>query len=198
MRTTVNRVLLAVVGLVLLGTGLAVLIGGLDLQRHWGFTLPSAWPFTGPHDVLLTARDRTRYRHDSWWWPVVISVLSVLFVIAVGWLLAQLRGRRVRRLRMATGDGQTATLRGRALEAVLGAEAAALPGVRRASVRLTGRSRAPRGSLRLALEPHAVPSEVVAGLDLRVLREARSSVGLAELPAEARLGAVRHRAERVE
>ncbi|MDX6354379.1 MAG: hypothetical protein QOF98_1282, partial [Streptomyces sp.] len=49
----------------------------------------------------------------------------------------------------------------------------------------------------LGLAPHATPKEVVEGLDSEVLARARTSAGLAELPAEARLRAVRHRASRV-
>src|SRR3954447_14087525 len=98
MRITLNRVLLALTGLVLLVVGLSVLVGSLDLQRHWDFTVPGWWPFTGPKDVLLTAHDRTRYRSDGWWWPVVFAVLGVLFLAALWWLLAQSRTSRLRQI----------------------------------------------------------------------------------------------------
>jgi hypothetical protein len=197
MRTTVNRVLLALTGLLLLAVGLAVLIGGLDLQRHWGFTMPSSWPFTGPKDVLLTAHDRTRWRHHDWWWPVVIAALGVLFLGALWWLLAQARTRRLRQVGVDSGDGQGALLRGRALESVLTSETEAFEGVGWAGAALVGRRGVPQARLVLGLAPHATPAEVVAGLDESVLERARSSAGFAALPAEARLRAVRHRARRV-
>ncbi|WNI14959.1 alkaline shock response membrane anchor protein AmaP [Actinacidiphila sp. ITFR-21] len=197
MRTTVNRVLLAVTGLVLLALGLAVLIGGLDLQRHWDFTLPSAWPFTGPKDVLLTAHDRTRYRSHDWWWPVVIAALGVVFLVALWWLLAQARTKRLRQLAVDSGDGQGAQIRGRALESVLTAESEAYDGVEWAGATLVARRGTPSARLVLGLAPHATPQDVVAGLDGEVLAHARASAGLDELPAEARLRAVRHRARRV-
>jgi hypothetical protein len=197
MRTTLNRVMLGLLGLVLLVVGLSVLVGSLDLQRHWNFTMPHWWPFTGPKDVLLTAHDRTKYRSDGWWWPVVIAVLAVLLLIGLWWLLAQVRTRRVRQLRVDSGDGQGALLRGRALESVLTSESEAFDGVRWAGARLVGKRGNPSARLVLGLEPHATPYEVVAGLDSSVLERARTSAGLDALPAEARLRAVRHRASRV-
>jgi len=197
MRTTLNRVLLALVGLVLLVVGLSVLVGSLDLQRHWDFTVPGWWPFTGPHDVLLTDRSRTRYRSDDWWWPVVIAVLGVLVLGTLWWLLAQARTRRLRQLRLDSGDGEGALLRGRALEGMLAAESDAYEGVAWAGARLIGRREAPEARLVLGLEPHATPRDVVAGIDESVLAGARASTGLDELTAEARLRAVRHRASRV-
>ena len=197
MRTTANRVLLGLIGLVLLAVGLAVLVGSLDLQRRWNFTMPSAWPFTGPKDVLLTAHDRTRYRSHGWWWPAVIAALGVLFLGALWWLLAQARTRRLRQLRVDSGDGEGALLRGRALEGVLTAESQAYEGVEWAGSTLVGKRGRPQARLLLGLAPHATPVDVVADLDASVLSRARSSAGLAELPAEARLRAVRHRASRV-
>ncbi|WUH94165.1 alkaline shock response membrane anchor protein AmaP [Streptomyces sp. NBC_00433] len=197
MRTTFNRVMLGLTGLVLLVVGLSVLVGGLDLQRHWDFTMPDWWPFSGPKDVLLSEHNRTRYRSDGWWWPVVFVVLGVLFVGALWWLLAQARTRRLRQIRIDSGDGQGALLRGRALENVLRSESEAYDGVEWSNAVLGGRRGAPEARLVLGLAPHATPEDVVAGLDAEVLEHARASAGLPGLPAEARLRAVRHRAARV-
>ncbi|BBA96555.1 putative membrane protein [Actinacidiphila reveromycinica] len=197
MRTTLNRVMLGLLGLILLVVGLSVLVGSLDLQKHWNFTMPHWWPWTGPKDVLLSAHDRTRYRSDGWWWPVVIAALAVLLLIGLWWLFAQARGRRVRQIRVDSGDGQGALLRGRAVEDVLRSEAEAYDGVAWSGARLVGKRGNPSARLVLGLEPFANPREVVAGLDSSVLARARGSAGLDELPAEARLRAVRHRARRV-
>ncbi|NUP44041.1 MAG: alkaline shock response membrane anchor protein AmaP, partial [Streptomyces sp.] len=147
MRTTANRVLLGLIGLVLLVLGLSVLVGSLDLQRHWGFTVPGWWPFTGPHDVLLTEHSRTRYRSDGWWWPVVFAVLGVLLLGSLWWLLAQARTRRLRQIRVDSGDGQGALLRGRALESVLRSEAEDQDGVEWAGALLAGRRGTPAARL---------------------------------------------------
>ncbi|WP_405580017.1 alkaline shock response membrane anchor protein AmaP [Streptomyces sp. NBC_01190] len=196
-RATANRILLGLVGLLLLALGLAVLIGSSDLQTHWDFRLPPAWPFSGPKDVLLTNHDRTLYTSDDWWWPVGIAFLSVMLLASLIWLLAQLRTGRLRQLRIDTEDEQGALIRGQALERVLTDEAEAYDGVEWAGATILERDGAPRARLVLGLAPHATPRDVVAGLDDEVLANARTSAALRELPAEVRLRAVRHRARRV-
>lgn len=198
MRTTVNRLLMGLTGLILICLGGSVLIGGFDLSRHWDFTLPSWWPYRGPHNVLLKAADRTRYRSEGWWWPVVIAALAVLVLIALWWLVAQLRSRRLGKVQVDYGEEGYVVLRGRALEEALAAAAGSLPGVAGAGVRLGGRRHSPATRMSLLLEGHAVPDEVVTALDARVLADARRSTGLDELPAEVRLHGERHRASRVE
>ncbi|MFE3601086.1 alkaline shock response membrane anchor protein AmaP [Streptomyces sp. NPDC059096] len=187
----VNRVLLALLGLILLCAGGTVLAAGT------GLSVPSWWPYAGPKSVLLSRANRLRYRGDGWWWPVVIAVLAVLVVLTLWWLLAQLRRARLSEVLIRSGDGEGAVLRGRALENVVADDAESLDGVARAAVRLTGRRGGPSARVHLLLEPHAGPGETVRRLSDESLAHARSSAGLASLPAEVRLGAVKHRAERV-
>ncbi|MEU3607357.1 alkaline shock response membrane anchor protein AmaP [Streptomyces sp. NPDC035033] len=187
----VNRVLLGLAGLLLLLVGGAVLAAALDLP------VPSWWPWAGPDDVLLTAADRRRWREESWWWPAVIAALGVLVLLALWWLLAQFRRGRLAEVLVDTGDGDAAVLRGRALAGVLEADAAAQEGVAQARVALTGRRTAPRTRVALLLEPYASPGETLARLGGEALTRARTSAGLAALPTEARLRAVKHRARRV-
>lgn len=197
MLRSVNRVFTGLVGLALLALGLAVLVGGLDLPRRWGLSLPSGWPWTSRHDVLLTRADRTQWRGESWWWPVVFVVLGVLVVLTLWWLLAQLRRRRISEVLVDSADGSGATLRARALESVLAAEAEALPGVRRARVTLTGRRSQPKARIGLVLAADARPGPEVRRLRGEAIEHARTSAGLDELPAEVRMRGARHRAERV-
>ncbi|MEU5122978.1 alkaline shock response membrane anchor protein AmaP [Streptomyces asoensis] len=191
MLATVNRVLLAVVGAVLLAVGGAVLAVG------FGAPPPSWWLHQGPHDVLLTTAERTRWRGDGWWWPTVIGALALLVLLALWWLTAVLRRRRLGELLMDTGDGAGALLRGRALEGVLTADAARLDGVAHAHVALTGRREAPAARVRLQLEPHVDPATTLDQLTARALTHARESAALEALPAEVRMRGVRHKAERV-
>ncbi|MFJ8001860.1 alkaline shock response membrane anchor protein AmaP [Streptomyces sp. NPDC096310] len=187
----VNRVLLALIGLILLCAG------GMVLAAGTGLPVPSWWPYAGPRGVLLSRADRMRYRGDDWWWPAVIAVLAVLVVLTLWWLLAQLRRARLPEVLIRDGDGEGAVLRGRALENVVADDAESLDGVARAAVRLTGRRTSPSARVHLLLEPHAGPGETLRRLSDGSLAHARSSAGLASLPAEVRLGAVKHRAERV-
>ncbi|MEV0409258.1 alkaline shock response membrane anchor protein AmaP [Streptomyces sp. NPDC050448] len=187
---TVNRILLGIIGLVLLAAGVALLTGSR--------------PLGGRHEPLLTAATRQRYWHaEGWWWWAVLAGLGVCVVLALWWLLAQLRRARLPALVVDTGDGAFAVLRGRALEEAVAAEAAALDGVARCSAVLRGRQgrrgrrRGPKLRVDLELEPHAVPADALAGLAGPVLHHARRSAGLPELPAEARLRITSHRARRV-
>ncbi|MCI4043289.1 MULTISPECIES: alkaline shock response membrane anchor protein AmaP [unclassified Streptomyces] len=191
MRSTVNRVLLALAGLVL------VVVGGAAFATGLGASVPSWWPWDGRNDVLLSVADRHRWRDDGWWWPTVIAVLAVLVVLALWWFLAQLRRGRLAEVLVDSGDGEGAQLRGRALEGVLAAEAGELDGVARAQAMLTGRRTAPRARLRLLMEPHAAPLGTLTAVGDGALAHARESAGLETLPAEVRLKAVKHRAERV-
>lgn len=188
---TVNRVLLGLSGLVLICCGGAVLAAGL------GLSVPSWWPWHGRRDVLISEADRDRWHDQGWWWPTVIAVLAVVVVLALWWLLAQLRRARLAEVLVDSGDGEGALLRGRALEGVLADEAGTLDGVARAQVALTGRRSSPQARIRLLMEPHAAPDEALGRLTDEALAHARDSAGLAELPAEVRLRAVKHRAERV-
>ncbi|MFF5636550.1 alkaline shock response membrane anchor protein AmaP [Streptomyces sp. NPDC012825] len=187
----VNRVLLALAGLVL------VVLGGSVLAAAAGLDVPSWWPWSGPSDVLLTTADRQRWRDEGWWWPVVIAVLGVLVLLALWWLIAQFRRARLAEVVVDTGDGEEAVLHGRALEDVLEADAAAQDGVAQARVSLTGRRAAPRARVRFQLEPHASPADALTTLSGRALAHARTATGLSSLPTEARLRAVKHRARRV-
>ncbi|MFE9406242.1 alkaline shock response membrane anchor protein AmaP [Streptomyces sp. NPDC006530] len=191
MLRTVNRVVLGLVGLVLFLGGGAALAAGLGLD------VPSWWPWGTKHDVLLSRSRRIRWHEQDWWWPVVIAALALTVLLALWWLLAQLRRARLAEVLVDSGDGEGALLRGRALESVLAGEAEGLDGVARAQAVLVGRRPAPAVRVALLLEPHAQPGDVLARLEGESLAHARDSAGLAELPAEVRFRAVKHRARRV-
>ncbi|MFE0823461.1 alkaline shock response membrane anchor protein AmaP [Streptomyces sp. NPDC058847] len=188
---TVDRVLLGLAGLVLLA------LGGSVLAIGFGAPAPSWWLHQGPHDVLLSAAERTRWREAGWWWPVVIAALAVLLLLALWWLVAVVRRRRLTEVLVDTGDGEGAALRGRALEAVIAQEADGVDGVERTRVRLTGRRTAPAARVRLLLAPHVDPGTALDDLATRALTHARTSANLAALPAEVQLRGVKHGAERV-
>lgn len=187
----VNRIVLALVGLVLVVGGGAVLAAALDLS------LPSWWPWSGPDDVLLSRSERQHWRAESWWWPLVIALLGLIVLLTLWWLVVQFRRARLREVLVDTGDGEEAVLRGRALESVLEADATAQEGVARARVALTGRRTAPRTRVALLLEAYASPADALTTLSDQALAHARTSAGLPALPTEARLRAVKHRARRV-
>ncbi|MGW0796419.1 alkaline shock response membrane anchor protein AmaP [Streptomyces sp. NPDC002692] len=187
----VNRVLLGVVGLAL------VVLGGSVLAIGLGVRSPSWWIHDGPHDVLLSDAGRTRWQDQGWWWPAVIAGLALLVLLALWWLAAVLHRRRLAEVLVDVGDGEGALLRGRALETVLAQDAGRLDGVAHAQVQLTGKKSAPATRVQLLMEPHVDPGHTLHLLTTEALAHARDSAGLAALPAEVRLRAVKHRAERV-
>jgi hypothetical protein len=187
----VNRVLVGLVGLVL------VVLGGSVLAVGLGVRPPSWWIHDGRHNVLLSDADRTRWRDSGWWWPTVIAVLAVLVLLALWWISANLRRHRLAEVLVDTGDGEGALLRGRAMEGVLASDAGSPDGVAHAHVHLTGTRTAPQARVQLHLEPHVDPATALHHLTDEALAHARNSAGLEKLPAEVRLSAVKHRAERV-
>ncbi|MEU6509938.1 alkaline shock response membrane anchor protein AmaP [Streptomyces sp. NPDC046942] len=192
MRTgRLNRVLLALAGLLLLVLGGAVLAAGL------GAPMPTWWLHSGPHDVLLSRAERTRWRHADWWWPAVLAGLAVIVLLALWWLTAVLRRRRLSEILIDTGDGDFALLRGRALELALAQEAGRQEGVAHTEVLLRGRRTAPTARILLRLEPHVDPATALDTFTAEALTHARESARLATLPAEVCLRAVKHHAERV-
>ncbi|MCX5408124.1 alkaline shock response membrane anchor protein AmaP [Streptomyces sp. NBC_00335] len=177
---TVNRVLLALLGLVLLAAGASV--------------LTASGPFQGRREPLLAPHGR------GWpapWW-VVLAALGACVLLALWWLLSQLRRARLAEVLVDTGDGAFAVLRGRALEEAVEADVReAVEGVARCRVTLRGRRGAPALRVALELEPHAVPADVLAALAGPVLGRARASAALPALPTEARLHVTPRRARRV-
>ncbi|MFI8345797.1 alkaline shock response membrane anchor protein AmaP [Streptomyces sp. NPDC085596] len=187
----VNRVLLALAGLVLFVLGGSVLAIGL------GAPSPSWWPHSGRHDVLLSRAERTAWRDQDWWWPALIALLAILLLIGLWWLVSVLRRHRLSEILIDTGDGSGALVRGGALESALADDAARRPGVAGADTHLAGRRTSPTLRAGLRLEPDASPAAALADFTTRPLAAARDSAGLESLPTEVRLKRVKHRAERV-
>ncbi|GAB3124855.1 alkaline shock response membrane anchor protein AmaP [Streptomyces calidiresistens] len=196
----VNRVLLALIGVLLVGAGAAVVAAALDLPARWGIPLPDGWSPRAPDDVLLTDADRTRWVGEGWWWPVVIGVLSLLVLLTAWWALTQFRRGRRRELPLGDeAEGADATvLRGAALEEVVTEEIESFPGVERARVVLDGGRRGSRLRAGVVLEAGARPGEVVRRFRTEALEHLRTSTGRERLPADLRVRSTRHAADRVE
>ncbi|WP_318199251.1 alkaline shock response membrane anchor protein AmaP [Streptomyces sp. SCL15-4] len=199
-RSALNRTLLALVGLLLLGGGLLILFAGFDLYRRHGLGPPVGWPLTGPDDVLLGSADRERWSGQGWWWwPAVIAALAVVALLALWWLLTQLSRRRPGALPVGgTPPREGVELRDRALSDAIAAEAGALPEVRHAAVRITGRPAHPHVRVGITLTPHGAPGATLGALCEGPLRTAHRSTGLPDMPTEVRLKVARHPPHRTE
>ncbi|GAA2731122.1 alkaline shock response membrane anchor protein AmaP [Streptomyces nogalater] len=199
-RSALNRSLLGLAGLVLLGGGLLILSAGLDLYRRRDLVPPDGWPLTAPADVLLGSADRTRWSSQGWWWwPAVIAALALVALLALWWLLAQLRRHRPGSLAVGgTPPQEGVELRDRALSDAIETEAGALPGVDHATVRITGRPARHHTRVRLTLTPEAAPGATLGALCEGPLRTARRCTGLPDMPTEVRLHVTRHKPHRAE
>ncbi|MDX3537258.1 alkaline shock response membrane anchor protein AmaP [Streptomyces sp. MB09-01] len=198
-KSAVNRVLLALTGIVLLGSGILILAGGFDLYRRWELTAPDGWPLIAPQDVLVDAADRTRWTDEGWWWPVVIAVLAIVVLLALWWLLAQLRRTHPGHVPLggaAVVDG--VELRERALSDALAADAQQQLGVHKARARMDGPAKHPEAHLDLTLTSDSEPGPVLQALGDGPLERARRSTGQTRLPATVELRVSPHKAHRAD
>ncbi|MFD9271655.1 alkaline shock response membrane anchor protein AmaP [Streptomyces goshikiensis] len=199
-RTVLNRSLLAVAGLVLLGGGLLILFAGLDIYRRQDLNPPADWPLTTPDDVLLGSADRAHWSSQGWWWwPAVIAALALAALLALWWLLDQLRRRRPGALPVGgTPPQEGVELSGRALSDAIASEAGALPGVEHAAVHITGRPAHPRTRVKLTLTPQGTPGATLNALCEGPLSTAGRSTGSPPTPTEIRLQVARHKPHRAQ
>ncbi|MEU9380146.1 alkaline shock response membrane anchor protein AmaP [Streptomyces sp. NPDC048279] len=199
-RSALNRTLLALAGLALLGGGLLILFAGLDLYQRHDLAPPAGWPLTRPADVLLGSADRARWSGQGWWWwPAVIAALVLTALLALWWLLTQLGRRRPGSLTVGRPAPQEGVeLRDHALSEAIANEAGALPGVGHAAVLITGRQGRPRTHIKLTLTPEGAPGATLGALCEGPLSTARRSTGVSDMAAEVRLQVSRHGPHRVE
>ncbi|MFF2469113.1 alkaline shock response membrane anchor protein AmaP [Streptomyces mirabilis] len=148
---------------------------------------------------LLGSADRARWSGQGWWWPAVIAELALVVLLALWWLLAQLRQRHPGALPVGgTPPQEGVELRDRALSDAITAEAGALPGVEHAAVRITGRPAHPRTRVGLTLTSQAAPGTVLDVLCEGPLRTVRRSTGSPGMPTEVRLQVAGHKPHRAE
>ncbi|MFD8789811.1 alkaline shock response membrane anchor protein AmaP [Streptomyces vinaceus] len=197
-KSAINRALLAVVGIVLLGGGLLILAGGFDVYRRWHITPPNGWPLTAPEDVLLTNADRTWWTGEGWWWPAAIACLVVVVLLALWWFLAQLRRSHPGPLSVGGKDAVDGVeLREGALSDAVAADARRLPSVGRARARMIGSSRRPEVDLDLTMTPASEPGPVLQELYDGPLENVRQSTGR-DITSRVHVGAMKHKARRAD
>ncbi|MFD5919356.1 alkaline shock response membrane anchor protein AmaP [Kitasatospora sp. NPDC058201] len=196
-RSTVNRVLVGAVGVVLLVAGLLVLAGGLDLYRRLGVDLPDRWPQASPDRPVIGGRARTRWVAEAWWWPAVIAGLAVVVVGTAWWLLAQLRRSGPATVPVPTPGtpGLRLRLRTGALEDALETGTVALPEVERVGVRLLRGARHPRLRAAVRMTSGGDPAALAEHFETGPRTDALVSLGLSDLPADLRIRVVPARHE---
>ncbi|MBB5933779.1 hypothetical protein [Streptomyces zagrosensis] len=203
-RHWLNRAVLALLGL-------AGLVGGgwttgtsLDARGELPFALPPWWPRWHPRTELTDWLESTELRDQGWWPAAVLGCLTVGLLVLAYWLLVQTGPREPRRLALpgpasgterSTGTAARAprpSLRTAALSHAMAAQAADVPGVRRARVRLTGGPRRPRARLTVILDTGADPRAVLTALCTGPIADAQRCAGLDDLRSGLRLRVAPH------
>ena len=167
----VNRTLHTLLGLVL------VAAGGLGLAYGFG-------AFGAGEHPLLPQGMRDFAKDQPWSWWAVAGGCLIISLVALSWLLAQLRTDRLGRLDLTTDDrdGQT-TVHASALSDAVESEVEALRGVLDASARLLDR-RGRRLEMTVDLAEHADIAEVRRTIEDRVVAHARQAVDDPDLPVD--------------
>ena len=180
----INRVVLTALGLLLLAAG------GLGLALSVGVF--GAWRATYP---VLPQEVSTFPDGRPWFWWAVAGVLLLIAVLALLWLLIQLRTDRATRLDRTTdaGNGYT-TLHASALTNAVEDEALGITGVTGVSANVH-EHRGPRVYIRVEMDNSADIDEVRTRLENEVVAHLREGVGDPRFPVtiELRPGASRTR-----
>ena len=167
-----NRVLVALLGLLLLTGGVLALV-----RSFGGFGARLA------DDRLLT-EGQTRFTEDNAWvWIVVAAVAVLLALLALRWLLAQLRSDRSGTMDLEPDPRKGATtLHPSALTTAVCQEIESYRGVRSARARLLHDDRHPDLVLDVDLDDRADIAATRARIETDALAHARTGLGLSQLP----------------
>jgi len=172
-----NRVLLTILGVLLVAAGVYTLL------RSWGALGDSA-----AHDPLFTASARDWVqRNEEWFWPVAAGLSTLVGLLALRWLLAQLRTDRPGNsdLSWSTPSGRTRIQASAIADAVSG-DIQTDPGVERATVRMVGDEQQPELHLYIDARDDAALAEIRDQLETRAIPNLCTALDLPEIAAHAR------------
>ncbi len=161
-----NRVLLTVIGVILLlaGVGAVLLSTGVFGSER------------AHRAVVDHVTTQTVYRDAGWLWPVVGAVGFVLGILALYWLVVQLRVERITSITMERAQAGDCVVAGSALTDAVREDTEAVRGVDRARARLTRDETDPELVLTVWLREAADLAEVRQKLDDDVIAHARRAL----------------------
>ena len=168
-----NRVLVALLGLLLLAGGVLALV-----RSFGGFGARLA------DDRLLTdAQTRFAERASPWFWVAVAAVTLLVALLALRWLLAQLRSDRIGDLELEPDPRKGATtLHPGAVATAVCEEVESYRGVRGARARLLHDERSPDLVLDVDLDDRADVAATRRRIESEAVPHTRQALGLGELP----------------
>lgn len=186
----VNRTLIALAGIALLGAGLWL----LGATRAVADRLPTWWP-APPVDAVLLDRDGlASLRETGWWAPAVMAAGTVITLLCLAWAVSRtpVRGPR------PTGPLSTARaeLGLTALEDAVCEDARRIEGVARARCRIALRRSSAHLALRVWTLPGYAAKDVLDGLGT-VSTTVEHALSPRELNTRTRVSAQRHAAPHV-
>ncbi|MFE9302858.1 hypothetical protein [Streptomyces sp. NPDC006856] len=154
----VNRTLIALAGIALLGTGLWLLGATRAVADH----LPAGWPAPPADGVLLDREGLASLRETGWWAPAVLATGTVIALLCLAWAVTRTPVRGLR----PTGSLSTARaeLRLTALEATVCEDAHRVEGIARARCRIVLRRTSAHLTLRVWTRPGCAPADVLDAL----------------------------------
>ena len=120
-------------------------------------------------------------REQSWLWWVLGAAALVIALLAVYWLIVQLRVGRIGTVTLSRSHAGDSSVSASALAEAIRVDALALPEVDRAKVRLVSHPDRPEVLLAIWLHEGVDLGAVRQKLEHDVLRHARESLGLASL-----------------
>lgn len=170
-----NRTLLILLGLLLLAGGVVSLV-----RSFGGFGTRYA------RDSMITrAEGRFVDRNGAWVWTVVAVVAVVIALLALRWLLAQLRSDRVGHLDLEPDDRLGATtLQSSAITTAVCEEIESYRGVASAKARLLHSAEQPDLVLEVKLDERADIAATRTRIEQEAIAHARQSLDEPDLRAE--------------
>jgi len=182
-----NRVGLGLTGLTLLAAG------GYALTRSLGGFGPAQ-----AEQPLYPETIATWLHTNTWIWLIVAALAVIIGIIAVRWLLVQLRTERLHRVVVdldprGIGDlaaGRSA-LPAAALTTAVGREIQTYPGVRAVRSYLTGAPDQPQLNLNVTLDANADAPRIHDRIVTEAVAHARTTLDNPDLPTQLRLNVAR-------
>ena len=182
-----NRVGLGLTGLVLLAAG------GYALTRSLGWFGPAQ-----ATEPLYPAEVATWLHANTWIWLIIAALGVIIGVLAVRWLLVQLRTERLHRVVVDLDPDSTgylaagsSVLPSAALTTAVSQEIQTYPGVRAVRSYLTGAPDQPQLNLNVTLDAAADAPRIRARIVTEAVAHARTTLDNPGLPTQLRLSVAR-------
>ncbi|MEJ7772470.1 MAG: hypothetical protein WKF51_11265 [Geodermatophilaceae bacterium] len=167
-----NRILLAALGVLLLGVGVLALLAGFGA---FGQRLRLQFVLAPSIEQFVAA--------SPWYWSVVAVVAAVVALLCLWWLLIQTRSDRVSAIRVSEDRTAGSTfLDAGAFTSALEAEIGTYRGVSRVGAYLSGTPNRYRATVRVALDGRIDAGEIHDRIVGQALPMARNALSVTELP----------------